>query len=159
MKYILIMTIRDKIDNDYKNALKSKDKNKISTYRLILSGIKDLDINNRSGPNKKDTDDEDIKKLLKKMIKQRSESIEVYKKNNRNDLLEIEQGEVLILSQYLPKQLSEGETKKICSDLISSTGATSIKDMGKVMGELKKKHSDNVDFAKAGSILKELLNK
>ncbi len=150
---------REKIETDYKNALKSKDKNKISTYRLILAGIKDLDINNRSGPQKKETDDEDIKKLIKKMIKQRSESIEVYKKNNRNDLLEIEQGEVLILSQYLPKQLSEGETKKICSDLISSTGATSIKDMGKVMGELKKKHSDNVDFAKAGSILKELLNK
>ena len=153
------MSLREKIEIDYKNALKSKDKNKISTYRLILAGIKDLDINNRSGPQKKETDDEDIKKLIKKMIKQRSESIEVYKKNNRNDLLEIEQGEVLILSQYLPKQLSEGETKKICSDLISSTGATSIKDMGKVMGELKKKHSDNVDFAKAGSILKELLNK
>ena len=82
MKYILAMTMRDKIDNDYKNALKSKDKNKISTYRLILSGIKDLDINNRSSPNKKDTDDEDIKKLLKKMIKQRSESIEIYKNNN-----------------------------------------------------------------------------
>ena len=150
---------REKIETDYKNALKSKDKNKISTYRLILAGIKDLDINNRSGPQKKQTDDEDIKKLLKKMIKQRSESIEVYKKNNRNDLLEIEQEEVLILSQYLPKQMSEEETKKICSDLISSTGATSIKDMGKVMAELKKKHSDNVDFTKAGSILKELLNK
>ena len=88
MKYIPDMTIRDKIDNDYKNALKSKDKNKISTYRLILSGIKDLDISNRSGPKKKDTDDEDIKRLLKKMIKQRSESIEIYKKNNRTDLLE-----------------------------------------------------------------------
>ena len=79
------MSLREKIESDYKNALKSKDKNKISTYRLILSGIKDLDINNRSGPNKKDTDDEDIKKLLKKMIKQRSESIEVYKKNNRKN--------------------------------------------------------------------------
>ena len=153
------MSHREKIETDYKNALKSKDKNKISTYRLILAGLKDLDINNRSGPQKKQTDDEDIKKLLKKMIKQRSESIEVYKKNNRNDLLEIEQEEVLILSQYLPKQMSEEETKKICSDLISSTGATSIKDMGKVMAELKKKHSDNVDFTKAGSILKELLNK
>ncbi len=76
------MPLKDKIDSDYKNALKSKDKAKISTFRLILSSIKDLDISNRSGPNKKDTDDEDIKKLLKKMIKQRSESIEVYKKNN-----------------------------------------------------------------------------
>ena len=133
------MSLRDKIETDYKNALKSKDKNKISTYRLILAGVKDLDIQNRSGPQKKETDDEDVKKLLKKMIKQRSESIEVYKKNNRNDLLEIEQGEVSILSEYLPKQLNEEDTKKICLDIISSSGASSIKDMGKVMGELKKK--------------------
>ena len=153
------MSLREKIETDYKNALKSKDKNKISTYRLILAGIKDLDISNRSGPQKKETDDEDIKKLLKKMIKQRSESIEVYKKNNRNDLLEIEQGEVSVLSEYLPKQLSEDETKKICSDLISSSGAVSLKDMGKIMGELKKNYADKIDFAKAGAILKELLNK
>ena len=153
------MTLRDKIEADYKNALKSKEKNKISTYRLILAGIKDVDINNRSGPEKKETDDEDIKKLLKKMIKQRSESIEVYKKNNRNDLLEIEQGEVSVLSEYLPVQLSEEDTKKICSEIINLTGASSIKDMGKVMGELKKKHSDTIDFSKAGAILKQLLNK
>ena len=153
------MSLRDKIETDYKNALKSKDKNKISTYRLILSGIKDLDISNRSGPNKKETDDNDIKKLLKKMIKQRSESIEVYKKSNRNDLLEIEQGEVNVLSEYLPKKLSDEETRKLCSETIEKTSASSIKDMGKVMGELKKNHSDDVDFSKAGSILKDLLNK
>ena len=153
------MSLRDKFETDYKNALKSKDKNKISTYRLILSGIKDLDINNRSGPDKKETDENDIKKLLKKMIKQRSESIEVYKKSNRNDLLEIEQGEVNVLSEYLPKQLGEDETKKLCSEIIEKTGASSIKDMGKVMGELKKNHSDTIDFSKAGSILKEILNK
>ncbi len=153
------MSLREKIQTDYKNALKSKDKNKISTYRLILAGVKDLDINNRSGPEKKETDDEDIKKLLKKMIKQRSESIEVYKKNNRSDLLEIEQGEVSILTEYLPKQLSDEETKKICEGIVSSLGASSIKDMGRVMGELKKKYADTVDFAKAGMILKELLNK
>ena len=132
------MNLREKIETDYKKALKSKDKNKISTYRLILAGIKDLDINNRSGPEKKETDNDDIKELLKKMIKQRSESIEVYKKNNRNDLLEIEQGEVTVLSGYLPKQLSDEDTKKICSELISSLGASSIKDMGRVMGDLKK---------------------
>ena len=101
------MSLKDKIDTDYKNALKSKDKIQILTFRLILSGIKDLDISNRSGPNKKDTDDGDIKKLLKKMIKQRSESIDIYKKNNRKDLLEVEQEESEILSGYLPKQLSE----------------------------------------------------
>ena len=153
------MGLRDKIENDYKSALKSKDKNKISTYRLILSGIKDLDINNRSGPQKKETDDNDIKKLLKKMIKQRSESIEIYKKNNRSDLLEIEQREADIISEYLPKQLGDEETKKICSDIIERTGTSSIKDMGKVMGELKKNYADSIDFSKAGTILKELLNK
>ena len=153
------MPIKEKINDEYKTALKSKDKNKISTYRLILSGIKDLDISNRSGPNKKETDDEDIKKLLKKMIKQRNESVEIYKKNKREDLLKIEQGEIDLLSTYLPKQLSEEETKKICSEIISKVEAQSIKDMGKVMGELKKNYSDSIDFSKAGSMLKELLNK
>ena len=153
------MSLRDKIDTDYKYVLKSKDKIQISTYRLILSGIKDLDISNRSGPNKKDTNDEDIKKLLKKMIKQRSESIDIYKKNNRKDLLEVEEKESEILSGYLPKQLSEEETKKICTQTVSKLGASSIKDMGKVMGELKKQYADSLDFAIAGSLLKELLNK
>ena len=119
----------------------------------------DLDIVNRSGPNKKDTDDEDIKKLLKKMVKQRAESIDIYKKNNRNDLLEVEQNEYDILTGFLPKQLGEEETKKICADLIARLGANSIKDMGKVMGELKKTHSDEIDFAKAGPMIKDLLNK
>jgi len=153
------MSLREKIDDEYKNALKSKDKNKISTYRLILSGLKDLDIQNRSGPNKKDTDDDDIKKLLKKMIKQRTESIEIYKKNNRQDLLQIEENEVKIMSEYLPKQLSEDDTKKLCEEVINKINASSLKDMGKVMGELKKNHSDSVDFSLAGKIIKEILNK
>jgi hypothetical protein len=153
------MPLRDKIDTDYKNALKSKDKIQISAYRLILSSIKDLDISNRSGPSKKDTNDEDIKKLLKKMIKQRSESIDIYKKNNRKDLLEVEEKESEILSGYLPKQLSEEETKKICTQIISKLGASSIKDIGKVMEELRKQYADSLDFSKAGSLLKELLNK
>ena len=153
------MSLKDKINTDYKNALKSKAKIQISTYRLVLSGIKDLDISNRSGPNKKDTDDEDIKKLLNKMIKQRAESIDIYKKNNRKDLLEIEEKELEILSGYLPKKLSEEETKKICEEIVSKLEASSLKDMGKVMDELKKQYSDNLDFAKAGALLKELLNK
>ena len=153
------MALREKIDDEYKNALKSKDKNKISTYRLILSGLKDLDIQNRSGPNKKDTDDNDIKKLLRKMIKQRTESIEIYKKNNRQDLLQIEENEVKIMSEYLPKQLSEDDTKKLCEEVINKINASSLKDMGKVMGELKKNHSDSVDFSLAGKIIKEILNK
>ena len=153
------MALREKIDDEYKNALKSKDKNKISTYRLILSGLKDLDIQNRSGPNKKDTDDDDIKKLLRKMIKQRTESIEIYKKNNRQDLLQIEENEVKIMSEYLPKQLSEDDTKKLCEQVINKINASSLKDMGKVMSELKKNHSDSVDFSLAGKIIKEILNK
>ena len=152
------MSLKQTIENEYKNALKSKDKNKISTYRLILSSIKDLDIVNRSGPNKKETDDEDIKKLLKKMVKQRAESIDIYKKNNRTDLLEIEQNENDILTSFLPKQLNEEETKKICADVILKIGANSLKDMGKVMGELKKTHADEIDFSKAGLMIKELLN-
>ena len=153
------MSLKSKIENDYQNSLKSKDKGKISTYRLILASIKDLDIANRSGPKKKDTDDNDVKQLLKKMIKQRSESIEIYKKNNREDLLKVEENEVSILSNYLPKQLSDEETKNICLEIVKKINAQSIKDMGKVMGELKKKYSDNLDFSKAGAILKEVLNK
>tara|TARA_Y100001958_G_scaffold82327_1_gene55698 strand:+ start:69 stop:530 length:462 start_codon:yes stop_codon:yes gene_type:complete len=152
------MTLKETIETEYKNALKAKEKTKISTYRLILSSIKDLDISNRSGPQKKETDDEDIKKLLKKMVKQRAESIDIYKKNNRTDLLEIEQNEYDILTGFLPKQLSIEETKKICEGLISKLGANSIKDMGKVMGELKKHHADDIDFAKAGVLIRELLN-
>jgi len=153
------MTLKEKIESNYKNSLKSKNKVEISTYRLILSGIKDLDIINRSGANIKETDDEDIKKLLKKMIKQRTESIEIYKKNERMDLLEVEQNEFDLISGFLPQQLDNEETKKICVDTISKLGAASIKDIGKVMGELKKSYPDNLDFAKAGPLLKELLNK
>ena len=152
------MHLKETIETEYKNALKAKDNTKISTYRLILSSIKDLDITNRSGPNKKVTDDEDIKKLLKKMVKQRAESIDIYKKNNRKDLLEVEQSEYDILTGFLPKRLSEEETKKICSDTIAKLGASSVKDMGKVMGELKKLHSNEIDFSKAGPLIKELLN-
>ena len=153
------MSLKETIETKYKNSLKSKDKMEISTYRLILSSIKDLDISNRSESDKKKTDDEDIKNLLKKMIKQRNESIEIYAKNNRQDLLEVEQKELALLSTFLPQQLNEEKTKKICLETISKLGAKSIKDMGKVMGELKKKYPDNLDFAKAGPILKELLNK
>ena len=152
------MSLKEKINNNYQNSLKNKDRAEISTYRLILSAIKDVDIANRSGSNKKETDDADIKKLLKKMVKQRAESIEIYKKNNRTDLLEVEQNEYDILTGFLPTQLGEEETKKICATIISELGATSLKDMGKVMGELKKKYADEIDFAKAGPLIKELLS-
>ena len=153
------MSLKEKIQTNYNNSLKSKDKLQISTYRLILSSIKDLDIANRSAPNKKETNDDDVKKLLKKMIKQRDESIEIYKKNNRQDLLLVEQKEHEIISAFLPKQLGEEETKNICNEIIKKLNASSIKDMGKIMGALKKNYSDTLDFSKAGSYLKETLNK
>ena len=153
------MSLKEKIEINYNNSLKSKHKVEISTYRLILSSIKELYIANRSGPNKKETDDGDIKKLLKKMIKQRDESIEIYKKNNRQDLLEIEQKEHEIISAFLPKQLGEEETKNICNEIIKKLNASSIKDMGNVMGALKKDYSDTLDFSKAGFYLKEALSK
>ena len=153
------MPLKEKIETKYNNSVKSKDKVQISTYRLILSSIKDLDIVNRSGPNKKKTNDEDIKKLLKKMLKQRDESIEIYKRNNRQDLMAVEQKEHEIISAFLPEQLGEEETKNICNEIIKKLNASSIKDMGKVMGTLKKDYSDTLDFSKAGSYLKEALNK
>ena len=153
------MPLKEKIETNYNNSVKSKDKVQISTHRLILSSIKDLDIANRSGPNKKETDNEDIKKLLKKMLKQRDESIEIYKKNNRQDLMAVEQKEHEIISAFLPEQLGEEETKNICNEIIKKLNASSIKDMGKVMGTLKKDYSDTLDFSKAGSHLKEALNK
>ena len=153
------MSLKSKIELDYQNSLKSKDKLEISTYRLILSVIKDLEIANRSNSQKKETDDNDIKQQIKKMIKQRNESIEIYKKNNRQDLLAVEEKEASILSSYLPKQLSDEETKDICQKIIQDVNAQNIKDMGKVMGVLKKNHSDTLDFSKAGKILKEILNK
>ena len=159
MYKIIVMSLKSKIEIDYQNSLKSKDKLEISTYRLILSGIKDLEILNRSGPQKKDTDDNDIKQLIKKMIKQRNESIQIYKKNNREDLLAVEEKEVVILSSYLPKQLTDDEIKNICQKMANDLNAQSIKDMGKVMGKLKQNYSDSLDFSKAGSILKEILNK
>jgi len=153
------MSLKSKIEIDYQNSLKSKDKSKISTYRLILSSIKDLEISNRSGSQKKETDDNEIKQLIKKMIKQRNESIVIYKQNNRDDLLAVEENEVAILTSYLPKQLGEQETIDICQKIVIDTNSLNIKDMGKVMGILKKDYSDSIDFSKAGAILKEILNK
>ena len=153
------MSLKSKIEIDYQNSLKSKDKSKISTYRLILSSIKDLEISNRSGSQKKETDDNEIKQLIKKMIKQRNESIVIYKQNNRDDLLAVEENEVAILTSYLPKQLGEQETIDICQKVVIDTNSLNIKDMGKVMGILKKDYSDSIDFSKAGAILKEILNK
>ncbi len=151
------MLLRNDIENKLRISLKEKNKTRISTLRLILAAIKDRDIAARSKDNKDGIKDEHIKQLLKKMIKQRNESIEIYKKSNRADLLATENNEVKIISEFLPQQLNEQEIMKICKETTKSLGATGIKDMGKVMGYLKKKYSEVIDFSKAGSILREIL--
>ena len=150
------MPLKNQIEDKLNEALKNKDKNIYPTLRLIMSSIKDAEIANRTKENKEITDS-DITTILKKMIKQRNESCEVYRKAGRTELLESETKEIKIISFFLPKQLSEEETKKICEEIIKKIGASSIKDMGKVMGELKKTHADVLDFSKVGSILKIVL--
>ena len=151
------MSLKQQIEDKLNEALKAKDKNTYPTLRLIISGIKDAEIAGRSKGQKEITDS-DITAILKKMIKQRNESCEVYKKAGRNELLENETKEIEVISTFLPKQLSEEETKKICQETLKSVGATSMKDMGKVMGALKLKHADTIDFSKVSLIIKELLN-
>ena len=151
------MSLRIQIEEKLNQALKAKDKNIYPTLRLVVSAIKDAEIAGRSKGQKEMTDG-DITAILKKMIKQRNESCDVYKKAGRNELLENETKEIEVINVFLPKQLSEEETKKICEDVIKSVGASSMKDMGKVMGALKSKHSDTLDFSKVSSIIKELLS-
>jgi len=151
------MSLQNQIEEKLNQSLKNKDKTLYPTLRLIVSTIKDAVIANR-GKDSKELTDQDIMSLLKKMVKQRNESCEVYKKAGRDELLASETKEIEIISSFLPKQLSEEETKKICEDVIKKIGAASIKDMGKVMGELKKTHADVLDFSKVGSIIKTILN-
>ena len=151
------MSLKKQIDDKLNQALKAKDKKTYPTLRLIVSAIKDAEIAGR-GKGQKEIKDGDIISLLKKMIKQRNESCEVYKKAGRNELLENEIREIEVINNFLPKQLSEEETKKICQDTIKALGASSMKDMGKIMGALKSKHADNLDFSKVSLILKGLLN-
>ena len=150
------MSLKKQINDKLNEALKAKDKNTYPTLRLIVSAIKDAEIAGRS-KGQKEISDSDITSLLKKMIKQRNESCDVYKKAGRNELLENEIKEIKIINIFLPKQLSEEETKKICQETIKSVGATSIRDMGKIMGALKSKHADNLDFSKVSVIIKSLL--
>jgi len=151
------MSLRKKIEAKLNETLKAKDKNTYPTLRLVVSAIKDAEIAGRT-KGQKELSDSDITSVLKKMIKQRNESCDVYKKAGRNELLENETKEIEVISSFLPKQLSEEETKKICEDAIKSSGASSMKDMGKVMGILKSKNADTLDFSKVSSIIKKLLN-
>ena len=151
------MSLKKLIEEKLNEALKAKDKSTYPTLRLVVSAIKDAEIASRTKGQKEMTESE-LTAIFKKMIKQRNESCEVYKKAGRNELLENETKEIQVISAFLPKQLSEEETKKICEEAIKSSGASSIKDMGKVMGVLKSKHADTLDFSKVSSIIKKLLN-
>ena len=150
------MPLKTQIEEKLNQALKDKDKKTYPTLRLIVSAIKDAEIAKRT-QEAKELLDSDIMGILKKMIKQRNESCEMYKKAGRVELVDNETKEIDTINEFLPKQLSDDETKKICEGVVKSIGATSMKDMGKVMGTLKSKHSDTLDFSKVSPIIKELL--
>ena len=150
------MSLQTKIETKLGEALKSKDKKTYSTLRLVIAAVKDTMIAKKIR-DKKTLPDNDLIGLLKKMVKQRNDSCEAYKKAGRNELLENEISEIKVINEFLPKQLSEEETKKICVETIKKVSANSIKDMGKVMGALKKEYSDVLDFSKVSQIIKENL--
>ena len=152
------MSLRKKINEQFNIALKNKNKSLISTFRLILAAIKERDIANRSEGKKEEVKDPEIIKVLRKMKKQRQDSAELYKKGERKELLEVEESEIKIIDTFLPKQLNEEETKKICKEVIESLGASSIKDMGKIMGSIKQKYAETIDFSKVNIIVKGLLS-
>ena len=152
------MPLREKINEQFNIALKSKNKNLVSTFRLILTAIREQDISFRTKGKKEEIKDPEIIKVLRKMKKQRQDSADLYKKGGRKELLEIEEEEIKLINTFLPQQLNEEETEKICKETIESVGATSMKDMGKIMGSLKKKYSDSIDFSKVNIIVKGLLN-
>ena len=152
------MTLREKINEQFNTALKSKNKTLVSTLRLILTAIKERDIANRTGGKKEAVKDPEIIKVLRKLKKQRQDSMDLYKKAERQELLEVEEAEMKIIDTFLPKQLGEEETKKICKEVIELVGASSMKDMGKIMGSLKQKYSDSIDFSKVNTIVKGLFS-
>ena len=152
------MSLRDKINDQFNAALKNKNKTLISTLRLVLTAIKERDIANRTNEKKENVRDEEIVKVLRRMKKQRQESADLYKKGGRQELVEVEESEIKIIDTFLPKQLNEEEIKKICEETVKSLKASSVKDMGKVMGSLKQKYSDSIDFSKANIIIKGLLS-
>ena len=149
------MSLEKKIEEKLNESLKNKDKSIFPTLRLIISAIKDFKI--ASKIREQTLKDQDVIQILKKMTKQRNDSCEAYKKAGRDDLLEKEKNEILIINNFLPKQMSEEETKIICKKVIDQVQAKSIKDMGKVMGALKKDYGDVLDFSKVSGLIKEIL--
>lgn len=149
--------LREELTEAMKTAMRAKDDKALGTIRMVLAKLKDLDIAARPSGNTDGINDDQIKAMMQGMIKQRRESIELYKKGNRQDLVDQESAEITVIERFLPKQMDEAATKEAIAKAIAATGATSIKDMGKVMGELKKAYTGQMDFAMAGPIIKGLL--
>jgi uncharacterized protein YqeY len=151
--------MRDEINAALKQAMKDKNSNRLSTLRLISAAIKDRDIAARSDGNDARVSDEDVLAILVKMVKQRQESARVYEEGNRLDLSERELSEIVIIEEFLPRQLSAEKTEAVIAQAIYDTGAESIRDMGKVMGILKSKYTGQIDFGAAGALVKAALTK
>ena len=152
------MNLRNKIENDYKESIKDKNQDKTNTLRLIKSAIKDKDISARSASNKEGISDSEILSLLLTLIKQRKDSIEQFQKANRDDLIKNEQNEINVINKYLPKQKSEDEIEKIVNDIIKNNNIENLKDMGKLMGLIKKDYAGEVDMGYVGKFAKSKLD-
>jgi len=153
------MSLREQLNADLKDAMKAGDKRKVATLRLINSAIKDKDINSRTeGHDSALTGDSGIIDVLAKMVKQRQDSVEAFDKGGRPELAQAEREEIAIIQSYLPKQMSEDEAKAAVQKIVSEIGASGIKDMGKVMAELKARHAGQMDMGKAGAIVKTILS-
>ena len=151
------MSLRNKIDEDYKQSIKNKDQQKIDTLRLIRSAIKDKDISSRTSENKEGINDSEILSLLLNLIKQRNDSIEQFQKAKRDDLIKNEKSEIEVIKNYLPQQKTQEETEKIINEIISSNNLESIKDMGKLMSIIKNDYTGEVDMGLVGKIAKSKL--
>jgi len=151
--------MRDEINAALKQAMKDKNSNRLSTLRLISAAINDRDIAARSDGNDARVSDEEVLAILVKMVKQRQESARVYEEGNRLDLSERELSEIVIIEEFLPRQLSAEKTEAVIAKAIADTGAESIRDMGKVMGILKSKYTGQIDFGAAGALVKAALTK
>ncbi len=152
------MSLRTQFNDALKTAMLGKDERGTSTIRMINAKLKDLDIAARPGGNANGISDEQITSMLQGMVKQRRESIVLYEKGNRADLVKQESEEITVIEKFLPKQMSEDDIKAAVAKTVAAIGAKDIKDMGKVMGELKKNYAGQMDFAAAGNLVKAQLS-
>ena len=152
------MALRDRLSDTMKEAMRAKDVKRLSTVRLIMAAVKDRDIAGRTDGSREGVADDEILQVLTKMIKQREESAATYEGAGRPELAANERAEIAIIREFMPRALSEGETRDAVTAAIGETGAASIKDMGKVMGALKQRYAGQMDFAKAGAMVKEQLS-